>query len=67
VAFVKSEKPADAGTSNRLRMHAQLGNPRWPLANTFRPSIQPLDNRDERVSIGDVAARILSRLEEKRR
>jgi hypothetical protein len=66
VTFQQSVKPADAGTSNRLRKHA-LGNPRKYLANTSRHFIQPLDNQDSFVSLGDVAAGSLSRLERARR
>lgn len=37
----KSEKPADAATSNRLRKLAHLGNQRGFSANTVRPFLQP--------------------------
>jgi hypothetical protein len=63
VTFFKSEKPADVGASNRLRKHAHLGNPRRPLANTSRSFIQPLDDRDSFVSLGDAAMRVLQKLE----
>ena len=53
--------------SNRLRKHAQSGNPRRPLANTFCPILQPLADRNSFVSLGDIAARYLSRLERGRR
>jgi hypothetical protein len=63
VTYPKSVKPADVGASNRLQKHAQLGNPRRPSANTFRPFFQRLDDRDSFASLGDVAARVFMRLE----
>jgi hypothetical protein len=67
VTFQKSVKPADAATSNRPRKHAHLGYPRRALASTSRHFIQPFDSRDSFVSLGDVAAGSLSRLERARR
>jgi predicted DNA-binding transcriptional regulator AlpA len=66
VTYQKRVKPADVGASNRLRKHAHLGNPRRFLANTSRPFIQPLDDRDSFVSLGDVATRILAQVEGRR-
>jgi crossover junction endodeoxyribonuclease RuvC len=56
VTFQKSVKPADVGASNRLRMHAHLGNPRRLLASTFRPFVQRQIASDSSVSLGDVSA-----------
>jgi hypothetical protein len=44
-----------------------LGNPRRPLANTSRSFIQPFDDRDSFVLLGDVAARVLAQIEGARR
>jgi hypothetical protein len=64
VTFRESVKPADVGASNRLRKHAQLGNPRRPLANTLRSAIQRAPAFDSFVRLGDAAARrILAQLE----
>jgi hypothetical protein len=65
VTYQKSVKPVRRANVDRLRKHAHLGNPRRFLANTSRPFIQPLDDRDSFVSLGDAAARILAQVEER--
>jgi hypothetical protein len=67
VTFQKSAKQADVAASNLLRKHAHLGNPRRPLANTFRPFIQRQIASDSFVSLGDVAARVRPSLEARQR
>jgi hypothetical protein len=67
VTFQKSVRQAYVGASNLPRKHAHLGNPRRPLVTTFRPFIQRHIASDSFVRFGDVAARILMRLEEAQR
>jgi crossover junction endodeoxyribonuclease RuvC len=55
VTFLKSEKPADVGASNRLRELRTLGK-RRTLATTIPPSFQSRRSPDTFVSLGDVAA-----------
>ena len=63
----RSEKPADVAASNRLRKHAQFGNPRRLLATTFRPAAQVLRPEPQLKLLGDIAPRVLDKLEETRR
>jgi hypothetical protein len=65
---LKSVKPADGATSNRLRKRAHLGNPRWLPANTSRLSIQARRTRlTSFTALGVAAAVVLRRLAEARR
>jgi hypothetical protein len=57
---------ADASTSNRLRKHAHLGNPRRLSATTFRPFVQARHAPDTFVPLGAVAMRILRKLDARR-
>jgi hypothetical protein len=66
VTFLKSEKPADVGASNRLRELRTLGK-RRTLATITPLSFQYPRSPDTFVSLGDVVARILAQLKEARR
>jgi hypothetical protein len=66
VASLKSEKPADAATSNRLRKHARLSNQRRLSGSTYRPSLQSGYPPDSFESLGSIADRILARVGEAR-
>jgi crossover junction endodeoxyribonuclease RuvC len=56
VTFQKSARQADVGASNLPLKQAFLGNPRRPLANTFRPFIQRHIASDSFVNLDDVSA-----------
>jgi hypothetical protein len=60
VTFKRSEKPADAATSNRLRKRA-LGNSRRLSASKSRPSFQAAASPDTFVRLGSIADRALLR------
>jgi hypothetical protein len=67
VSFIKSVKPADATTPNRLPRNAQTGNQRRPLAKTFQPLGQRPIAFDTFASLGEAATRVLAQLDEARR